>query len=538
MLGRLVRYVALLTLMLVFAGCGGALRTIGGTPHVDVPAESREYSTSAGSNGVRGGGVAGEAEDLLEADLSARGDDAEPDAALAAVAAWTLRKAYAQESVTTGAATEAGYRFGFAGMFLGFVVGPLDQETMKASLKGLVAQVPKNMLINRYGIVAGQGTDVVVVIGSVEASLSDFARAVPPGGKVRLDGELDDRYERASVFVTNPEGAVREIPMKDRDIDATVEFATAGGYRLEVMGYGSGGPVVLMNVPIEVGTTTRTSRDTGEADPHLTAEEAEATLLLMLNEERQKRGLAAVAADAELRSVALAHSVDMAEHAFVSHVSPTTGTPDDRAKKANLRISRLGECISLEVTPAGAHHGLMESPAHRAAMIDPLFTHVGIGVTFLESELGGRRLVATLLFGRRPAPEEARLSEPQVLEAIQAFRKQQKLSALRVDPVLTAVATAGTRALTRGSAKTGPQALAASGREMQAQVNRTRASRSSCQVYLEIIDRTELEGITILKQPEITNVGVGVAQLDDAIGPKLGVIVLGDAGPNKTVACK
>ena len=139
---------------------------------------------------MRGGGSAGEAEDLLEAELSARGDEAEPDAALAAAAAWTLRSAYAREAVSTGSATDASYRFGFAGSFLGFIAGPLEQERTKEAVKSLVSQVPKNMPINRYGIVAGQGTDVVVVIGSVEASLQDFARIFRPeascGSRARL----------------------------------------------------------------------------------------------------------------------------------------------------------------------------------------------------------------------------------------------------------------------------------------------------------------------------------------------------------------
>lgn len=533
-----LRHLAFSFFLVVFAGCGGALRTVGSPPHVEVPPDSAVYTTSTGSSGVRGGASASDAEDFLEAELASRADEAEPDARLAAVAAWTLRAAYDQQSVSTEAATEAAYRFGFAGMLLGYVAGPLEQERTKASLRGMIGQVPKNMLINRYGIVAGQGSDVVIVIGSVETEFDDFSRSVAPGGKLRLDGEIDDRYQRASVFFTDPAGSVRELPMKDREVDATIEFPEAGRYRLEVMGYGSTGPVVLMNVPIQVGAPVHESSSSGEADPNLTAEEAEATLLVLLNEERKKRGLGEVAADAELRAVALAHTLDMTEHSYMAHVSPTTGTPDDRAKKANLRLSRLGECIALEVTPAGAHRGLMESPAHRAAMIDPLFTHVGIGVSFTDSVHGGRRLMATLLFGRRPAPEEIRLTDKEVLELVQGLRKKRNLPALRVDPVLTAVAGAGARALTQGTAKTGPDALAAAGREMQVQVNRTRKSRQSCQTYLEIIDRVELEGIQILSNPEVTHVGLGLAVLDDAIGPKLAVIVLADAGSKQAIKCQ
>jgi uncharacterized protein YkwD len=324
--------------------------------------------------------------------------------------------------------------------------------------------------------------------------------------------------------------------MAARAIDAAVDFPAAGVYKLEVMGYGATGPVVLVNVPIHVGVSASAESSTrSEADPDLTTEDAEATLLQLLNEERKKRGLPPVAADAELRGVALAHSLDMAEHGFFGHVSPSTGTPENRVTAAHLRVSKVGECVALEITPAGAHRGLMDSPAHRAAMLEASFTHVGIGVAFVESGRSQRRLAATLLLGRRPPPEDARLSTAQTLEAIQGFRKAQNLPALNVDPVLAAAAAAGARALASGQYPS--QALAAAGREMQAQVNRTRVNRSSCQLYLEVLDKFQLAEVPLLKRADILAVGIGTAPLAGADGPKLGVVLMADGGPGKTVTC-
>lgn len=505
---------------------------------MEVPPDSSSYSTASGSKGVRGGESAGEAKDLLESELAVRGDEAEPDAALAATAAWVLRGAYEKDESSTSVIAEVAQRFGFAGWMLGNATGSLGDARFRGFLKELVNQVPKNSPINRYGIVAGRGRDVVIVIGSVEASLDDFPRSVAPGGAIRLKGEIAERFRRASVFSTSPDGEVSELPMSDRNVDATVTFPSRGVYKLELLGYGSSGPVVIVNVPIHAGVEVPRSEATkAEVDPSLTVEQAEAKLLSLLNEERTKRGLGSVAPDDELRVVALAHSIDQVEHHFFGHVSPTTGGPDDRVRNAHIRVSKAGECVALEFTPAGAHRGLMDSPAHRASMLDANFTHVGVGVAFAEPIRGQRRLIATLLFGRRPSPEDARMSVEQVLETIRTQRAAQKLPAIQVDSVYVAAAGAGSRALASGAAKNAQQVLAAVGSEMQRQVNRARTNRSSCQLYVEIFDRQQFAEIPLLKRADIVRIGVGVTPLEDETGTKLGVVLIGDAGQGKTVHC-
>lgn len=336
---------------LLLSGCGAA-QVRPSTPVV-VPGYAESYSTAAGSDGVRGGAVASDAQRLLEERLRARGDAAEPDSALAATAAWALQSAYARRSVSdTKLVTTTAQRFGFAGPVLGLVAGPLAEEQVRLSVNELVAQVPSNTRINRYGIVAGRGSDVALVIGAVEATLDDFSRSLSPGSKLHLFGEVSDRYQRASVFSTSPDGKVQEIPMKSRAIDASLEFASVGQYKLEIMGYGAAGPVVLVNVPIGVGVAESENESASVADADastvdltLTEEAAQAALLSLLNDERRSRGLGAVEDDRELAEIALAHSTDMVQADFFGHVSPNTGSPDDRVRKAHVRVSKAGECI-------------------------------------------------------------------------------------------------------------------------------------------------------------------------------------------------
>lgn len=144
----------------------------------------------------------------------------------------------------------------------------------------------------------------------------------------------------------------------------------------------------------------------------------------------------------------------------------------------------------------------------------------------------------TLLFGRRANPAEARQSATALIEAIQGYRQAQKLAPVRVDPVLTAVANAGSRALASGAAKTAQQVLSATQGELQAQVNRTRKGRVACRAFLEIIDRYQLSTVPLLQRPELAAIGVGVAELGDERDPRLGVVLAAEAGPQQTLRCE
>jgi uncharacterized protein YkwD len=531
--------------LMLLVGCSSGVhpssaRSAQASAEVDVPRGAKAYSTEARPDGRRGGGADSEAEELLEKLLGARGEKAEPDGALADVAAWLLQRVYRNEDVSNvRIAIDAAQRFGFVGEINGVMTGSLASDDGKRGLELVVSQVPHGDITNRYGIVAGKGRDVAIVLGAVELTLDDFPRELAPGSTLQVKGELSRRYQRASVFSTSPDGKVREQPMAARAIDTSVIFRDTGVHKLEIMGYGETGPRVLVNVPIYVGVSG--SRDTGTAgnvDPDLTTDRAEAILLELLNQERAKHGIAKAVPDEELRAVAVAHSRDMAEHHFASHISPTTGSPDDRKAKAGLRVTQVSECIAGDVTPEGAHRGLLDSPSHRAGMLDPKFGHVGIGVAFEDVGGGHRRIMVTLLFARRPPPGDARLGPSELLEIIGAQRKAKKLPALRVDPVLTAAAQTAHKALTSGSVKNGDQVVAVVNRELNASVDRTGVGRVSCSSYFEINDRYQIEDDEFLNRADMRSIGIETAPITKNGERELAVIMIVDNGPGKVTNCR
>lgn len=103
-------------------------------------------------------------------------------------------------------------------------------------------------------------------------------------------------------------------------------------------------------------------------------------MLVLVNKERTKRGLNALKADPEMASVALQHSEDMLARGYFSHYTPEGHSPFDRIQKAEVRFITAGENLALAPTLEQAHTGLMNSPGHRANILNKRFGRLGIGI--------------------------------------------------------------------------------------------------------------------------------------------------------------
>jgi uncharacterized protein YkwD/uncharacterized membrane protein required for colicin V production len=106
----------------------------------------------------------------------------------------------------------------------------------------------------------------------------------------------------------------------------------------------------------------------------------ETAMLVLVNAERAKVGVAPLAVNAQLVAVARAHSTDMYLRKYFSHVTPEGLSPADRLDKAGISYLDAGENLAYAPDLATAHTGLMNSPGHRANILDPAFHHVGIGI--------------------------------------------------------------------------------------------------------------------------------------------------------------
>ena len=106
----------------------------------------------------------------------------------------------------------------------------------------------------------------------------------------------------------------------------------------------------------------------------------EQEVIRLVTVERAKAGLKALTEDWELSRVARYKSQDMHDLRYFSHTSPTYGSPFDMMKAFGIRYRTAGENIAMGYrTPAAVVQGWMNSPGHRANILNASYTKIGVG---------------------------------------------------------------------------------------------------------------------------------------------------------------
>jgi uncharacterized YkwD family protein len=125
--------------------------------------------------------------------------------------------------------------------------------------------------------------------------------------------------------------------------------------------------------------TTAPKTPTAQANSTaMTAQEQE--MLRLVNQARAQNNVAPLQADMQVCSVARVKSQDMIDNNYFSHNSPKYGSPFDMMKAFNINYVQAGENIAGNQNVQAAHNALMNSPGHRKNILNPEFTHIGIGI--------------------------------------------------------------------------------------------------------------------------------------------------------------
>ena len=152
----------------------------------------------------------------------------------------------------------------------------------------------------------------------------------------------------------------------------TVQRALAG-----VLGDAVQESISMLTVRPE--STERVNLSFRVAAPRIDAD-AETQMLTLVNRARAENGLEPVAVDPTIRDVARAYSTTMFQQGYFAHVDQNGATPFDRMRAGGATFRAAGENLALAPTVQIAHDGLMNSPGHRANILNPRYRRIGIGV--------------------------------------------------------------------------------------------------------------------------------------------------------------
>lgn len=436
----------------VGGGCGGGASPLlaGKTPSiVQAPAATApQYHTRNSDGVVVGSSPAAEA---IERGVARAGRGAiVGDGRLGLLASWVA------EILGEGATPPPHEVVEFFAHHLGIVeptphlliLGQPDAAALEDAVERSVSQFLSRQPYSRYGgtVVQRDGIALVVIVLTGRwIELEPLPRRVLPGSAIALRGRLLEGYSRPTLLVAKPNGEfVRSAGGSGPSFSFDVPTAEEGTYGVELLAEGPRGITVVANFPVYVGVPipdriafdgATEGGDESRGDPG----EVARALLSQINRTRAEAGVPALLPHPELTEIALAHSRDMLENGFVGHTSPRTGTAPERVERAGIRTGLVLENIGRGYGAGEIHRGLLQSPGHRANLLNPDVTHVGIGVV-AEREGTRTAYLATQVFVRMGREIDVGAAPDRLFRAIQEGRSARGAPPVEVDPNLAKAA--------------------------------------------------------------------------------------------------
>lgn len=106
----------------------------------------------------------------------------------------------------------------------------------------------------------------------------------------------------------------------------------------------------------------------------------EKEVVRLVNDIRVQNGLKPLTEDWELSRVARIKSQDMKDNNYFSHTSPIYGTPFQMIRNFGISYRSAGENIARgQATPQAVVNAWMNSSGHRANILNPSYTRIGVG---------------------------------------------------------------------------------------------------------------------------------------------------------------
>jgi uncharacterized protein YkwD len=145
--------------------------------------------------------------------------------------------------------------------------------------------------------------------------------------------------------------------------------------------------ILFIAWPRDSGTAADPCGAVGARPSEIGLSAAGSSILCLLNKERTQRGLPALRQNPLLDAASLEHSRDMVRERYFEHTAKDGRTVADRLRSLGYRhgfTASVGENIAYGVgpksTPASIMSAWMHSPPHRADILRPAFTEIGIGI--------------------------------------------------------------------------------------------------------------------------------------------------------------
>jgi hypothetical protein len=157
--------------------------------------------------------------------------------------------------------------------------------------------------------------------------------------------------------------------------------------------------------------------------------QVEQKLFQLINSERAKRGIPELRWNDKLQQSARNHAQRLAEKETLSH--QFAGEPNVQARIADtgLHFSASAENVASATHADDLHVALMTSPGHRANILNPMYTTVGIGVKH-----SGDSYYVTQNFARATEDVSGTEAEKRMAAALNGYRRERRMRPIAITP--------------------------------------------------------------------------------------------------------
>jgi uncharacterized protein YkwD len=176
--------------------------------------------------------------------------------------------------------------------------------------------------------------------------------------------------------------------------------------------------VIAAALLLALATAAPAAADCGAVDVQPDAagiSQASSATLCLLNQQRSANGLAALSESRTLDETSLAHTQDMVSNQYFAHTSPAAGDLVSRLTAAGYIDPTIDWSVGENIgwgtgslsTPAQMVNAWMNSPEHRANILDATYSQIGLGIAAGVPTLDSGGLAGatyTTDFGDRSAP--------------------------------------------------------------------------------------------------------------------------------------
>jgi uncharacterized protein YkwD len=152
----------------------------------------------------------------------------------------------------------------------------------------------------------------------------------------------------------------------------------------DIGAYDAGIASILTPTPTPISTPTLTSNPMPPSNNDFIQQ-----VLKLTNDFRAENNLKPLTLNQELANAAQSHSQNMASQDFFNHTGKDGSSPGDRTQDAGYNSAAISENIAAgQTTPQAVVESWKNSPGHRANILNPNSTEIGIGYFYLKDDTG------------------------------------------------------------------------------------------------------------------------------------------------------